>query len=441
MRYLITISAAARRLSPGTFAAESGFVHHLRDLRRELRGRFDEILVAMPSMSDRDWQAQSGMCETVDEAAEGIKLETLHERGCSRLRFWASARSLHRKIGALVRSADLIHTDFAYDIFRPTGAWFCSHAAAQGKPIIAVEDIDRRRDAEMNYRTGNWTRRQYLACKLLWDPIRERLMRRYVERVDLMLFKEAAQVQDYGRGSPHVRLFLDPHYAASDVLDDATLAQKLASLEDDKRPLRLMYFGRLVAYKGVERMIRAVAAAYHRGANVTFDIMGCGDATPLRALAEELGVTDLITWLSPRPYGPEFFSVLRERDVLLACPLSSDTPRSAWDALASGMPLLAFDTPFYKSMATLSHAVLVTPWPETEPLADQIVRLAADKHALAPLVRAGVQIARANTGDMWLRRRMAWVGEVLGDQIAPGGAPHTPTLAEPEPVPAGHREH
>ena len=39
MRYLITVSAAARRLSPSTFAAESGFVHHLRDLQRELAGK------------------------------------------------------------------------------------------------------------------------------------------------------------------------------------------------------------------------------------------------------------------------------------------------------------------------------------------------------------------------------------------------------------------
>lgn len=439
MRYLITVSAAARRLSPGTFAAESGFVHHLRDLRRELAGRFTEIVVAMPSMRDADWEAQREMCETIDETAENIRLETLHERGCSRLQFWWSARRLYRQIGELVQRADLVHTDFAYDIFRPTGAWFCSHAARLGKRIIAVEDIDRRRDPEMNYKTGNWSLRQYLACRYLWDPIRDRLMRRYVRDADLMLFKEAAQVSDYGRGAPHVRLFLDPHYAASDVVDDQFVARKMATLEDERRPLRLTYFGRLVPYKGVDKMIQAVASAYHRGANLTFDIMGCGDKTRLQQMIDDLGIHEIVNWLAPRPYGAEFFEVLRERDVLLACPLSSDTPRSAWDALASGMPLVAFDSPFYKSMAELSHAVVLSPWPEVEPLADQLLKLAADKHQLAPMVAAGVQTARANTGDMWLRRRIDWVVELMGDaipalpkpgEVAPQIAP-TPVAAVP----------
>jgi glycosyltransferase involved in cell wall biosynthesis len=253
-----------------------------------------------------------------------------------------------------------------------------------------------------------------MMSKYLYDPMREALQRAYVKHVDLMLFKETGQVDHYGRGSEHVRLFLDPNFAEEHIVDDAFVDAKLKALAELRRPLRLFYFGRLVPYKGVDKMLEAVAQAYRRGANITFDIMGAGEqADALRRQAEQLGIAERVEWIAPRSYGESFFEVLRERDVLLACPLSGDTPRSAWDALASAMPIVAFDTPFYKSMASISHAVEVTKWPEVEPLADKLVELAANKQALAPLVRSAVTTARENTGTSWLKRRVAWVSDLM----------------------------
>ena len=209
-------------------------------------------------------------------------------------------------------------------------------------------------------------------------------------------------------------MFLDPNFAEEYIVDDAFVNAKLSALAELKRPLRLFYFGRLVPYKGVDKMLEAVAQAYHRGANVTFDIMGAGEqGEALRKQAQQLGIAERVEWLAPRSYGESFFQLLRERDVLLACPLSADTPRSAWDALASAMPLVAFDTPFYKSMASISHAVELTKWPEVDPLADKLVELAANKQALAPLVRSAVNTARENTGKEWLKRRVAWVADLM----------------------------
>jgi glycosyltransferase involved in cell wall biosynthesis len=431
MRYLITVPAAARRLSATTFAAESSFVRHLRELRRELGPRFDEITVAMPSMGDIDWQQQKSVYETVDEASEGIRLEELHRYGCGKLAFLARSFTLLPKIARLAKGSDLVHSHFSYDLFRAVGAWFCVFGKLFGKRVIAVEDIDRRRDALMNYRTGRWTKRQYLMCRYLYDPVRHLLQHAYVRGVDLMLFKEPQQVVDYGRGAAHVRLFLDPHFAAQDVADDAFVAHKLTALEDGTQPLRLLYFGRLVPYKGVYKMLEAVACARQRGANVTFDIMGCGERDTVEATVQRLGLGSVVRWLEPRPYGAAFFEVLRARDALLACPLTNDTPRSAWDALACGLPLVAFDSPFYQSMAACSQAVELTPWPEVAALADKIVALAADKTRLAPLVVNAVRTARANTGESWLRRRVQWIDELYGRVPLPVPAP----ASTPAPAP------
>lgn len=413
MRYLVTAPAPARRIDSGRFALESAYVQHLRDLKRLLGPRFTEIILAMPAMSEATYRQQSQGMTVVDERAEGIRLVNPYRDGCGKLEFLLNTPRMLMQVWKLTRHSDVIHSNFCYDLFRPLGGWFCLFGKLQKKRVIAIEDIDRRNDAEMNLRMGRWSRRTYLVCKYVYDPIRELLYRGYARMVDLMLFKELQQVQDYGQGASHVRLFLDPNFSAEHVVDDAFVQEKLRSLEVTDRPLRVLYFGRLVPYKGVDKMIESVALAHGRGANVTLDIMGAGpQRDELQVMAGRLGIADRVTWIDPRPYGPDFFQALRQRDILLACPLSGDTPRSAWDALASGMPLVAFDTPFYRSMAQYSKAVELTPWPQVEPLAAKLVDLAKNKTQLASAVASAVRTARENTGEHWMQRRNAWVQEL-----------------------------
>jgi glycosyltransferase involved in cell wall biosynthesis len=413
MRYLITAPAPARRIADGRFALESAYVQHIRDLKRLLGPRFTEIILAMPAMSEDDYRKQCQGMAIVDEAAEGIRLVNPYRDGCTKLEFLLNMPRILRQIWQLTKLSDVIHSNFCYDLYRPMGGWFCLFGKMQKKRVLAIEDIDHRNDAEMNLRMGRWSRRTYLMCKYIYDPIRELCYHGYTHLVDLMLYKEMRQVKDYGKGAPHVKFFLDPNFGAEHVVDDAFVQRKLRSLEDKSRPLRVMYFGRLVPYKGVDKMIEAVALARGRGANITLDIMGTGEQREaLELLVKQLGIAEIVSWIAPRPYGPEFFAALHERDILLACPLSGDTPRSAWDALASAMPLVAFDTPFYCSMREYSKAVDVTPWPEVEPLAQRLVELARDKTLLAPSVVQAVRTARENTGEHWMQRRNAWVQEL-----------------------------
>jgi glycosyltransferase involved in cell wall biosynthesis len=419
MRYLITVAACARRTSPHTFAVESAFAQHLRELKEELGSRFTEIVVAMPWMDDTLWDKLKGELTTIDETAENIRFAPMYRFGCGKAEFVRTIPGLLPRVAELVKESDLIHSNFSYDIFRPLGAFFCLFAVAMKKPVFAVDDIDRRRDAEMYYKTGSWSKRTYLMCKYLYDPMRDLLAHIYVRNIDMMLFKELQQVEDYGKGRENVRLFLDPNFSEEHVVDDAFIKQKIAALSDDTRPLRVLYFGRFVPYKGIDRMLDAVAIARSRGAKLTFSVMGSGaQNAALRAQVERLQLSDIVTFIAPREYGAGFFEVLREHDLLLACPLAGDTPRSTWDALASGMPTLAFDTPFYKSMAAFSNAAIVTPWPEVEPFAEELLAIANNKRRLIPMVQSAVKTARENSGASWLKRRVAWVDELLSRSAA-----------------------
>jgi glycosyltransferase involved in cell wall biosynthesis len=406
----MTTPVRAFRLDERRFALESAFVQHLREMKALLGPRFSEIVITMSSMSEASYRAAAAGMDVIDEPVDGIRLVTLYPSSGSKWDFLKRLPKIVAQVDRLVKSSDVLHVDFSYDLFRPVGAIACLLGRLRGKRILALDDIDRRRDAQMRFHMGQWSRKTYLVCRYVYDPIRVMLYHAYVRLVDLMLFKEMGQVRDFGRGAKHVRLILDPNFSADQVVDERFVRDKVASLADTTRPLKLMYFGRLVPYKGVDRMIEAFARAYRAGAHATLDIMGVGEQRQaLEALAERLGVAHLITWIEPVPYGERFFGQLRQRDVLLACPLSGDTPRSAWDALASGMPLVAFDTDFYRSMSDVSGAVELTPWPQVEPLAAKITELARDKTRLASAVQQAAATARVNTSEIWMRRRNDWV--------------------------------
>ena len=368
----------------------------------------------MGDMQEKDYQEWKSSLSVIDETKESIRFEPVFTWKASHAQFALELPSCTAKLAKLVKEADLVHSHPAYDLYRPVENIATAIALALHKKLIAITDMDNRRDAEMNYQLGRWSTKSYLLCKYVYDPIRDMQQRAYVKFSDLVLFKEPQQVHDYGHGQAHVRLFLDPNFHPDDIASDDVVAKKIKDLEDPDAPLRALYFGRLVPYKGVDRMIEAVALARAAGAHITFDIMGNGvEAPKLKALAEQLGVADVVRFLDARPYGESLFEVLREHHVLLACPLSADTPRSTWDALASAVPLFAFDTPFYHGIASYTGAVDVVPWPQIAPLGDKLTAYARNKRTLIPLVRNAVRAARENTGEEWLKKRVSWVEELF----------------------------
>jgi glycosyltransferase involved in cell wall biosynthesis len=187
------------------------------------------------------------------------------------------------------------------------------------------------------------------------------------------------------------------------------MARNTSALQDPGQPLELVYFGRLTAYKGIDRCIEAVALASERGAApMRFSIIGAGDAAEsLQRLCLQLGVEDLVEFNPALPFGPRLFEQLYPYHLLLAAPLSEDTPRSALDAMACGIPILAFDTEYYSNLGE-SGAVELVPWPSVERLAERLAHFAQDKRRLLPLALASIEFARANTQETWLQVRARW---------------------------------
>jgi len=219
-----------------------------------------------------------------------------------------------------------------------------------------------------------------------------------------------------------VKYFLDAAFSAEHLISSRALAEKTRALADPARPLELVYFGRLTAYKGVDRCIEAVARASRlSGAPMRLAIIGAGeDAERLKRLCAQLGVESLVGFHAALPFGPLLFEQLYPCHLLLAAPLSEDTPRSALDAMACAIPILAFATEYYSDLEE-SGAVETVPWPSVERMSERIAYYAENKHRLLPLALAGIEFARANTQETWLRSRAQWTLALFGPPRAERG--------------------
>jgi len=405
--YLIVVPVRFKRLTPTSVAVESAFCEHLRALRAELLPTFTSLTVAAPTMPEKQYQREHGHLGRLDEERDGIRWVALQPGDTGRCAFWLRhSLSVFRRLGREVRRADLVHAGTSHDVYRPIEGAALLLAKLLGKKSVCVVDIDLRQEARMNYRTGRWSLKSLLLCRWLYDPLRSLQLRAAIRWCSLVLLKGRKLRRDYGEGRAHVLHFLDAAYSAQHLIPFPALARKTRALADPARPLELVYFGRLTAYKGVDRCIEALAQASRRStAPMRLTIIGSGEeAGALRDLSVRLGVEDCVEFQDAMPFGPLLFAALYPRHLLLAAPLSEDTPRSALDALACAIPILAYATEYYADLEE-SGAVDLVPWPSVERMAERIAHYAEDKQRLLAPAHAALQFARMNTQEIWLHKR------------------------------------
>ncbi|MFW5875160.1 MAG: glycosyltransferase [Myxococcota bacterium] len=415
MDYLIAVEAVCRPLGAGRFAVESAFLEHLRLLRDKLGSRFSRMVLVAPVDGHSAGAPLAGHLAEVDEAEEGISLLPLHVAGRPPMRFWRDAVSFWPRVRQAVREAAVVHGALSSDLYRPAMALVNLAVVLEDTPALFVVDIDHRRDAWMLWKSGLWSLRSFLVTRLLHDPFRHAQVKLAARRGDLVLIKSPHMVADVGRGAPNVRDFYDPVHASEHVLDAERMAARARWLRRAEGPLELLYFGRLVPYKGVDRTLRALHQARAKaGEVVRLHILGEGEERArLEGLVRRWGLEDAVTFEPSVPYGAPLFERMDRADAMVATPLSEDTPRAAFDAMARGLPILAFGNRYYQDLERDSGAVRTVPWPNVEALADAIVRLQRDREPLADMAEKGVAFARRHTQDAWLDRRIAWTLELL----------------------------
>lgn len=421
MDYLIAVQAPAYPITPTRFATESAFAQHLRELRQSIGPAFDKVVLIAPAFTEEDYAARRDHLGVIDSAADGVVFLPGHSTSTSARHFWLRhARSLWQRIRAAVPHAGVVHSGVSDDVWRPLMAMVNLAAWLARRPVMFFVDIDFRQHSRRYRQVGLWNFRQYLVNRLVYDPLVYLQVWFAPRMFQLVLLKSASMVRDFGRGREHVKNFYDTAHGLEDVLTEAELGSRLEMLREPGQPLQLTFFGRFVAYKGLDRAIEAVRLARARGAEVRLTLIGSGECEEaLRAQVKAAGLDEAVRFVPPVPYGPPLFELLKPMHLCVATPLVEDTPRAAFDAMARGLPVVAFDISYFRDVAQASGAVALARWPDPALLAEVLCSLSGDRGRLVDMARCGVAFARDNTQAVWLQRRAAWMNEVVQPPDSP----------------------
>lgn len=420
MDYVVAVQAPAYPLSATSFAVESAFAEHLKALRISVGSRFARIVLIAPRLSEADFAVQRDYLGTVSAEEDQILLLPAHPLAASPAIFWLRhAWPIWRQVSTILSNGAVVHSGMSTDIWRPLMALVNLAGVRARQPVIFFVDIDFRDHSRRFYRLGIWNLRAYLVNRLLHDPLKWLQVWLAPRLFPLVMLKSPSMVRDFGRGRSHVKNFFDTAHSEAHLLSSAELERRLARI-GQVGPLKIVYFGRLVLNKGVDRIIGAVAAARERGADVELMVIGDGVClAELQRQADQLKLGASVRFLPQTAYGPDLFARLDDAHLMAAAPLIEDTPRAAFDAMARGLPIVAFNISYFRDLAECSGAVALSQWPDSHDLAEQFVRLHDDRQRLAEMAANALTFATENTQQIWLARRAAWMREfALGEEVA-----------------------
>jgi glycosyltransferase involved in cell wall biosynthesis len=165
---------------------------------------------------------------------------------------------------------------------------------------------------------------------------------------------------------------------------------RVSSRASGNGAMRLLYFGTLAAWQGVELGIRALAqvsGAPPSRVDAMLTIIGTGSSRQrdlLAALAAKLGIANRVTVLPPVPQSELAGHLCKADAVLVPLTLSERNtvqgccPLKALEAMASGTPVIATDLPVVRELGRDGeHFLLVRPG-SVNHLAETIIRLWPD---------------------------------------------------------------
>lgn len=172
-------------------------------------------------------------------------------------------------------------------------------------------------------------------------------------------------------------------------------------------PLRVLFAGRLLGWKGAHLAIRAVAQAVAQGVPVEFTLLGKGPfESELRKLVAEVGLQNSIRWVSQLPQ-QELFALYQTKHCFLFPSLHDSSGNVVLEAQANGLPVVCLDLGGPATLVTPETATVVPTRGRdeagvVEALADALRTLAGDESKRMAMARAAV--AHVGTTMTWENR-------------------------------------
>lgn len=181
---------------------------------------------------------------------------------------------------------------------------------------------------------------------------------------------------------------------------------------DPSGEVELLTVGRLAAEKAPLTAVEALAELERREPG-RYRLTWVGEgplAGDTRRAAEAAGVSDRLVLAGFVPFGPELLEIYRRSDVLVHTALTEGVPGVLYEAMGSGLAIVATDVGGVRGALAGSEAGLLVPPADADAIADAVGRLVADPELRRRLAARALELARDETLESESGRVAAFIG-------------------------------
>jgi glycosyltransferase involved in cell wall biosynthesis len=148
-------------------------------------------------------------------------------------------------------------------------------------------------------------------------------------------------------------------------------------------PLRVLFFGRILAYKGLDIFVDAIEALREAGVEVRVSVFGRGDLGRERQRLEALGAEVSNVWVDPK----EISEILSKHDVVVVSHVQASQSGVIAAAHGAGLPVIATPVGGLTEQILPEITGLLAPGVTGAALATAIKRVADDRSLLQRMSR------------------------------------------------------
>ncbi|MEA2735302.1 MAG: hypothetical protein QOE14_1753 [Humisphaera sp.] len=407
MRYLLINHVPfGRGSADGKFAVGDMWLEDLRAQARAIREAGMTLVVATPMVEKLEGKG-SGSFNLVEitPAEHGFEYQPLPFY-ISMKQFLLTKSRVIQRLAEVMRDVDIVQMGYGgYPV--ALGEIALPLAKKMHKKIIWVFD-----GADPFPRLELHAKEQKNPIKRV---LQQMLVRRFagtcrntVKNSDLVFAHNAAVVERFKDVWEERRCHaFDRSFVTDEILlSDDELAERQRRVQDASTPLRLIAAGRQIAIKATDHVLRALKQARDRGARIELDVLGDGDDLPrFKALAAELGLSDVVRFGGTMPYGKPLFDAWSSAHVIVITNLTAEISRNVLLSMARGLPLVMYANPGTDELIRASGAGILVPTGDVDALSRAFEQAANDRAALGEMARNGLAIARTKTLDATHRQR------------------------------------
>jgi glycosyltransferase involved in cell wall biosynthesis len=168
-----------------------------------------------------------------------------------------------------------------------------------------------------------------------------------------------------------------------------------------KRENYVLYVGRIVEYKGLDILVKAIKELrVARNIELKCIIIGkdFGYLDELQSLADKLGITDLVEFMDHVPQN-RLIDYYSSALVTVLCSLTEGFPLSLVESMASGTPFIATPVGAIPDLVHQTKAGLIVPVGNAKALANAIRQLVQDRNMWAEMSTRGRENATRFSWD------------------------------------------